>query len=126
MEALAQQLPSAVNPDAQPAERGLLDVVMHSRAGRYATSLLTATGIGIGVESAMEASAYADGQPVNVITVQSADVSTSDIATKHVTILADEHISEKHINAATCRQFKTFMNSGEDANGHRFWFVDHN
>lgn len=64
--------------------------------------------------------------PVTEVTIQHADVSTSDIATKQITILADEHISEKGIKQANCREFSTFQNSGESANGQRFWFKDHN
>jgi hypothetical protein len=103
---------------------------MNALAAPAATLALAFGGAAVNEAiSADIASADAVPAPITEVTIQSADISTSDIATKQITILADEHISEKGVNknsTQTCKEFATFENSGESANGQRFWFIDHN
>ncbi|HVX58389.1 MAG TPA: hypothetical protein VG964_01495, partial [Candidatus Saccharimonadales bacterium] len=56
--------------------------------------------------------------------------SASALVSGKITILADDTVKGGRkvvqLHSKGCHFYRTFKNSGMDANGHRFWFIDHN
>ena len=111
--------------------------VLSSEMGVKAVAGITGLTLAVAPNLVLAESASADTAPSTPNTpaapaptvtmhVQHSEVSVSDAASKKIIFVEDEHFSEKGINKDTCRNFKTFWNSGRDANGKLVWFKDHN